>query len=270
MSPQRTSPPMKNCLRRLSTLRVRHMPFRISLRSGFVSDASMAARRKKPSQASTTSARACSRRLMADVPGVVSAIPSGAATWSYSDLASARRNGTRAASSFTASRLLMAPQPAASNASSANLRAKGWRSATNAAKRLASPVSLVASVVRDMQTTIVLNARTSSLALACACVALSCSRHGGCQFWERQCSLSGQAVEPRRPGGRVAPGQPERCRANWNGGAVRSDRRFCGSARRVTALTAAGHRGTRRRHLERAPRRGPAARPGQGAALGRS
>ena len=78
---------MKNCLRRLSTLRVRHMPFRISRRSALVSDASMAARRRNPSHASTSSARACSSRLTAEVPGVVSAMPSGAATCAYNTLA---------------------------------------------------------------------------------------------------------------------------------------------------------------------------------------
>ena len=164
MSPQRTSPPMKNCFRRLSTLRVRHMPLRISLRSALVSDASMAARRKKPSQASTTSARACSRRLIAEVPGVVSAMPSGAAIWSYNALASARRNGVRAASSFTASRVLMAPTPALSNASSAMVRAKGWRSATNAPNRLARPVSLDASTVRDMRSLYLWHSGPPSLA----------------------------------------------------------------------------------------------------------
>ena len=76
-SPQRTSPPMKNCLSRLSTARVSTIPRRISRRSSDVSEARIASRRRNPSQASTISARACSNRLTADVPGVVSVEPVG-------------------------------------------------------------------------------------------------------------------------------------------------------------------------------------------------
>ena len=54
------------------------MPRRISRRSSLVSDAAIASRRRNPSQASVSSARACSMRLMAEVPGVVWSVPSGA------------------------------------------------------------------------------------------------------------------------------------------------------------------------------------------------
>ncbi len=150
MSPQRTSPPMKNCFKRLSTLRVRHMPFKISTRSVLVSDAAMASRCRKASQASTSSARACSSRFTAVVRGVVSGSPSGAVSAMYSRRASSRLNGVRSASRPLASRGFSFAPPVASNTSRASSRARGWRSVTNAAKRAAKPDILVRSAVRGI------------------------------------------------------------------------------------------------------------------------
>ena len=78
------------------------------------------------------------------------AIDPAATAPSDSARASACRNGARTAASFAASRPRMAPAPTRSNASRAMGRAKGWRSATKAANRLARPVRFGASAVLDM------------------------------------------------------------------------------------------------------------------------
>ena len=131
VSPQRTSPPVKSCFSRLSTARVSTMPRRISRRSSAVSDARDRLARRNPSQASTSSARACSSRLIADVPGVVSSMPSGAGE--RADTAAwPARGGTPAAAASSAA---LSRSESACAARPRALRARGSAPADGARPR---------------------------------------------------------------------------------------------------------------------------------------
>ncbi len=120
----RTSPPEKNAFSWLSVARVSTMPRRISRRSSGVSDAVIDARRRKPSQASTSSSRAAASRAFAVTPGVVSASPAGAA-FERRDVSSLRSSGRSASIAASSAPFWRARPLAASNASRASVTAKG-------------------------------------------------------------------------------------------------------------------------------------------------
>ena len=143
-APNRTSPPRKNAFRRLSVARVRIMPRRISRRSSRVSEASIAARRRNPSHSSSSAAapaRCAGRRV---VRGVVSRSPCGTARdlQPSRELAAKRRPerlDRGLALRFARRRSPLRRRRAAS------VSANGYRSATNAPNRLATPVSFSSS-----------------------------------------------------------------------------------------------------------------------------
>ncbi len=91
--PCRTSDPVKNTFRRVSTARVRIMPRRISSRSSFVRLRAIASRRRNPSHAATSASSAWPSRSRAVTPGVVS-VPAGS-FGHFIDARNARAIGTR-------------------------------------------------------------------------------------------------------------------------------------------------------------------------------